>query len=193
MAILMMRNQREFVVAVLCLSLAIGCKAGYADPPAGLQSDDLLGTWEVGYGNDAVDKLILRGDGTFKQLFIQPAQDYVFQTEGNTWWIEQIPSGEVRVHLSGARYYSAGIRIAEHGGMGDPCPADLPACGWDKLPRYFLDPFVGAPVEMVDKLVLSVRLDTAGDLLMHHMWIDRDRGFALIGGESEIFRRANIP
>jgi hypothetical protein len=44
---------------------------------------------------------------------------------------------------------------------------------------------------MLDELVLEVRQTSRGELLLHHLWLTGDRGFALIGGQSELYQRVN--
>jgi hypothetical protein len=80
-------------------------EAPYSPPPESLHESDLVGTWETYYWGDSVDTLILRDDGTFKQIFRDPAEDrYRYETPWNEWWLEQLPDGAVRLHLAGARY-----------------------------------------------------------------------------------------
>lgn len=97
---------------------------GSEPPPATFRKTDLVGTWEGHYGGYAgygqgLDRLILRADGTFKQIYEIEKQGYVYETPWNEWWMERFPDGRVRVHLEGARYYVAGIERAERDGL-DP-------------------------------------------------------------------------
>ena len=97
----------------------------------------------------------------------------------------------VRIHLYGARYYLAGIELAETNGrreLKNPCLTRTD-CSWGLEPREFYDPFIDELVQMVDELILDVRVDGSGNLVLHHMWTSSDRGFALIGGNEEIFFR----
>ena len=89
----------------------------------------------------------------------------------------------------GARYYLEGIYRAERDGMGDPCPDELPDCVWDKSPFYFYDPIARETVYMIGELVLNIRSDSSGEIIMQHMWTSSDRGFPLIGAQSEIFKK----
>lgn len=160
-------------------------EAPYSPPPETLRESDLVGTWRTYYWGDSVDTLILRDDGTFKQLFYDPAEDrYYYETPWNRWWLEQLPDGAVRLHLEGARYYTGGIEAAERDGLesfGEPDPS----------PMSFFDPFAEELVVMVGELVLHVRMDSSGELLLHHLWTHHEGGFVISGCERDQFRRAD--
>jgi len=170
-----------FLVFIVMLML-MACGVSYSNPLEAFHDLDLVGTWEAHYWKDVVDQLIIREDGLFKQIY-RDGTGYVYETPWNEWWVEHFPDGRVRLHLKGARYYREGISIAEEDGM-------LPGSNW---PRFFYDPFADESIDMVRKLILNVQTDSSGELILHHMWISSDRGFALIGGEMEVFRRIKTP
>jgi hypothetical protein len=181
------------LVSPACLHYAI---TDSKNPPETFQESDLVGTWRASYStSDGVDTLILRADGTFKQTYASRSEDYVFETPWNEWWVEYFPDGRVRVRLEGARYYYAGIEIAEEEGIGPPIPPDQPDSKTsDKAPPPFpfYDPFARYTddwtvylVEMVGELVLNVRLLPSEELALANMWYSSDIGF----GDSQLFRR----
>ncbi len=176
-----------------CLSSVSRCvEAPYSSPPPTFEDTHLVGTWETRYGERGVDRLIFRADGTFKQVYRDYiAEDYVYETPWREWWVEHLQGGGVRAHLQGARYYLSGIGMAELGGMHYPCPEDQPNCrgGLEPPPFRFYDPIADESVYMVGEVVLNVRIDSSGVLLLHHMWTGRDRGFVIFGCEAEQFRR----
>jgi hypothetical protein len=189
------------VLSALVLTMTAarcGVQSGrpFSNPPATFQEFDLVGIWETDYWGTGVDRLIIKADGTFKQIYQdRKVEDYAYKTPWNEWWVERLPDGRVWVHLQGARYYLAGIRIAEREGLHDPGPEDQPDF-WGEAgppPRSFYDPFGKEFLEMVGKLVINVRSDSSGKTLLHHMWTSSDRGFAIIGGEAEVFRRVEEP
>jgi hypothetical protein len=174
-------------------------EAPYSPPPPTFHDSDLVGTWETRYAGWPVgdlDRLTLREDGTFRQVYENYIlKDYIYETQWEEWWVEHLPDGEVRVHLEGARYYASGITIAELDGLGLPCPTSQPGCtGEPRLPPHsFYDPFAREYLYMEGELVLNVRVDSAGELLLHHMWWHSDRGFASAGCEAVHFRRLQAP
>jgi hypothetical protein len=178
---------------------AICLEAPYSPPPSTFQDSDLVGTWETrytGWPAGDIDRLTFREDGTFRQVYQNfRLKDYVYETQWSEWWLERFPDGRVRVHLQGARYYASGITIAELEGLGMPCPTSQPGCtGEPRLPPYpFFDPFAREYLHMERELVLNVRVDSAGELLLHHMWFHSDRGFAVAGCEADHFRRVETP
>jgi len=176
-------------------SLAICLQAPYSSPPADLTAADLAGTWQVHYGERGVDTLVIESDGTFRQLYEDfLVEDYVFETGSSTWRLEPDGRGGVRIRLALARYYLRGIATAEGRKTRVPSAQEdvrsTPAVPIE-FPLY--DPIAREAVQDVDELVLSVRADSAGDFLLHHMWTNPDRGFLIFGCEEEHFRRVDAP
>lgn len=178
-------DKRLSVLLVFLVTLMLmACGVSYSNPPEAFHDLDLVGTWEAHYEKGDVDQLIIRADGSFKQTYQDgTVEDYVYETTWNEWWLERFDDGRVLLHLEGARYYLAGISVAEEDGM-------LPGSNW---PSFFYDPFADESIDMVRKLILNVQTDSSGELILHHMWTGSDRGFALIGGEKEVFRRVETP
>ena len=174
-------------------------EAPYSSPPPTFEDSDLIGTWETRYAGwpaGDLDRLSLREDGTFQQTYEDyQLKGYLYETEWEEWWVERFPDGRVRLHLPEARYYAAGMTIAELDGLGLPCPASLPGCtGEPTLPPHsFYDPFAREYLYMEGELVLNVRVDSAGELLLHHMWWHSDRGFASADCQGEQFRAVETP
>lgn len=174
---------------------SICLEAPYSLPPSSLQESDLVGIWEARY-REGVDTLTIRDDDTFKQVYRDRYEpDYLYETPWNEWWLERFGDGRVRVHLQGARYYPRGIQTAELDGLKAPCPTSLPGCIGQpsSLPYRFVDPFTRDGVDMVQELVLNVRIDSAGELLLHHMFYHGDEGFVISGCGSYHFRRVEAP
>ena len=139
-----------------------------------------MGTWEAHYGN-SVDRLILSADGTFKQVYTSGyVEGYVYETGWNSWGVQRLGDGRVRVSLQGARFYPDGIAVAEEG-------------GWGHGAGSFYDPITIRRVDMDGKLVLNVRVDPDGELILYHMWSTGDQGFAMTGCEMDFFRRVEMP
>jgi hypothetical protein len=166
-------------------------QAPYLPPPTTFEDEDLVGTWRARY-DGRVDTLILRADGTFKQIYEdRHEEDYVYETPWNEWTVDRYADGRARIHLQGGRYYPAGITMAEWDGM----QPDVPGM-WGKSgppPYSFYDAFADETVTMVEELVVNVRVDRNGELLLHHMFIEVDDAFAVIGCERNMFRRVETP
>jgi hypothetical protein len=181
-----MRPTSSVIITTYCfvvLSISVGClcsralfsprcvlEAPYDNPPENLEESDLVGTWEARYMEWGVDRLVLRSDGTFKQVFRKTyCHDCISETEWNEWRVERFPDGRVRLHLEGARYY----------------PQPTVAGYWDPVADELVQPML--------ELVVNVRVDSAGNLLLLHMWPEADHGFAILGCEGDQFNRVDTP
>jgi hypothetical protein len=193
----MKRTQILATILLICGSLVlVQCGTKFAAPPASLQQSDLAGTWEADYLGPGVDTLIIREDGTFKQIYHSTkAEDYTYETSWNEWSLEPFRDGRVWLHLPGARYYIDGIGFAEQEGLHAPCPDYWPDCRMGAEPPAFgfYDPYGKEFVEMVGELILNVRSRSSGAIVLQHMWATSDQGFTLIGGGQEFFRRVKVP
>jgi hypothetical protein len=187
-----MKKEVFFIMGILILfsTGTAACAAAYKNPPKSLQKSDLVGVWQTKYGKNEVDTITIGGDGSYQQKYINEDWNYIYETGWRSWRLENRPDGSIYVHFSGGRYYLEGIRRGELDGRGDFCPPDCNS-GFDPFPFY--DPYANVDIEMVNELVLSVRADTRGNIVFHHMWTSSDEGFPIIGGGTEIFRRVDIP
>jgi hypothetical protein len=175
--------------AILAVVLVTSCTMSGAPPSTDLKEVDLVGTWVARYSPSRIDRLEIRGDGTFKQTYQDRSSDndYVYETPWNHWSLEYLPDGRVRIHLQGARYYLAGNSVGELEGLTAPTRYDA---GGEN--RWFYDPFGEELTHMAKELALNIR-SVRGELILHHMWTSSDRGFALFGGEGETFRKLTNP
>lgn len=158
------------LLLLMLLLLPVTCQAPYSNPPATFQDSDLVGTWEAHYWEGDVDRLVIKPDGSFKQIYRKG--DYVYETPWNKWWVERLPDGRARLHLDGARYYLIWVERGDY---------------------LFHDPIGNESIKMIGELVLEIRRLSSGEIILHHMWDSSDRGFAIIGGEAEMFRRVEGP
>jgi len=164
----------------------------YKDPPKDWNRSNLKGTWATTYGgssnliNGTLDTIIIRDDGTFKQIYKERRTNYAFETPWNQWWLEILPNGITRIHLMGGRYYVAGTRIGELDGKSQ--------WGDGSSPEEFYDPYANENVEMVNQLILDVRMNASGDFILYQMWMTSDQGFPLFGDEYMLHRKtSDIP
>ncbi len=197
-------KQLSIILLISILLAVVACyacraphlEAPYSNPPMNFQDSDLVGTWEAHYMEWGIDKLILRADGTFRQIYHDYIEeDYVYETPWNEWSIEQFSDGRAWIHLQGARFYHEGIKVAERDGMHPLGPEDQPDY-WGESgppPFSFYDPVAEESLHMVGELVLNIRSDSSGQLVLLHMFTDSDGGFAIIGGGAQEFRRVETP
>jgi hypothetical protein len=183
-----------FIFSIMLGAFLASCSQQSKNPPQTISANDLTGTWVAHYGSGITGTIYLKDNGTFKQIYQDIGHDYHhdyhFETTWNSWELVLLPN-VVRIRLQGARYYLEGEEVAENNGIGDPaCHSDIPAdcAGWLQ-PWEFYDPYTEDLVQMVNILLLDVRVDESGNLILHHLWTSSDRGFAIIGGDEEIFYR----
>lgn len=189
-----MRSQSRMLLAAGALGIILAtasCTGEGLAPSRDVTEADLEGIWIADYGAGTSDKIELAANGLFQQEFLDVRHDYRFATGWRGWRLERYEDGYLQVHLKGARYFLEGIERAEADGRIDPTdPCLTPTdCDWGLRPFAFYDPFRQELMHMVGELVLIVRTDSGGNLMLHHVWTSGDRGFALIGGEQEVFRR----
>jgi hypothetical protein len=177
-------------------SMVLCFQSPYASPRVTLDEYDLVGTWETTYPDGMVDRLILRADGTFKQVYYDPSQPEDLQeTPLESWWLERLPDGGVRVHLHGARYYPQSFVVPDLGSSLESCPENDGACRqrYGQWPYAFYDPIAVETVPMQGALVLDVRVDLFGTLLLHHMRTGPKQLVGLWECEAEHFRQVERP
>lgn len=71
--------------------------------PATFSESDLVGTWGAEYGNMNTDTLILRGDGTYRQVYDDPVASFHYESNWLKWRVEHRASGYLRLHMAGMR------------------------------------------------------------------------------------------
>lgn len=176
-----------WLLFVLCITSCARAES-YKNPPQDLQISDLVGTWEAHYGSNRVDRLVIREDGLYKQIYEDPLEDYYFETDWKNIQLEFLSNDNIYIHFEKARYFNEGVRLGELDGLGEPCPSELPGCYSESHPREFYDPYTNDFVTMRNQLILTIRLDDT-KFVFHHLWTTQDRGFAIFGGQTEVFRK----
>ncbi len=169
------------ITSILACNLSWLLERPFKNPPSTLQEADLAGTWQAHYGFQTDDRFILRADGTFKQEYKNGEKNYVYETPWNQWSMERFSDGRIRLHLQGARYYAQGIEMGEEKGMANSV---------DNMPRGFYDPVSDEPIDMPHKVVLNVRSESSGNLILVHMLLSPEVGGIEPG---EIFHRVEAP
>jgi hypothetical protein len=72
-------------------------------PPETFQESDLVGTWVARYGHSATDTLIIKADGTYKQIYTNSITGYHFESDWLKWWIEYTESGIPHLYMQEMR------------------------------------------------------------------------------------------
>jgi hypothetical protein len=193
---------RTLMILIGLLILCLGCgqiflviekglelvsEAPFDNPPNSFKVDQLVGSWMTKYSNSRTETLIIQPGGKFTQIYEEGGN--IIQTNQNYWWIEPLDDGRIYLHLEGARYYADGAFDTKINHA--PCPTGdiyceematkFPIEGYDWIGKDWVD--------MANQLILNIRMDSSGDILLLHLWKSSDRGFPIIGGEAEIFRK----
>lgn len=116
--------------------------------PATFKESDLIGRWLAKYGGDDTDSLMVKEDGTYKQIYNDPLSGYHYESEWQTWSIEHRASGFLRLHMKGMRRCD---------GTGEFCKREGGGLGGSYPIRYYaIDYCEGEGVEMPDEIILVV-------------------------------------
>lgn len=95
-----------------------GCKP----PPHDFKEADLFGTWWAGFVSPPRrdDTLIIREDGTYKQIIHLEAYEVNYESDWLPWWIEYFDDGIPYLHLEGLRLcaHAPDLRGCDQSGGG---------------------------------------------------------------------------
>ena len=91
------------VIVITFVLNACNAKPKCTPPANGFSETEIVGTW-VAMRLDDSDTLIIREDGTYKQIthLNDPTVDY--ESDWQKWWIEYHASGILYLHLEGMRF-----------------------------------------------------------------------------------------
>jgi hypothetical protein len=128
-------------------------------PPETFSEEDLVGTWKASYSGGDEDILIIRGDGTYKQIY-ESFGSIIVETDWQQWWLEWPESGYIRLHLEGMRRCELFHSICrrEEGGL-------------DPQEYTTIDMCEGGAVEMPNGVILIVtgaNYDTPRGIILRH-------------------------
>ena len=73
-------------------------------PPEGFTEKDLVGTWVAVNGwSKRNDTLIIREDGTYKQISYVESESFDYESDWQRWWLEYGNNGLPYLHMEGMR------------------------------------------------------------------------------------------
>ncbi len=106
---------------------------------------DLIGTWKAGW-SERNDTLILREDGTYKQIIYVASPPFDYESEWLTWNVELSNHNIPYVHLKGMRLcvYWEGIDCSQIGGAESEW-LDFCDGKWTKMPGEGILIVMGTP------------------------------------------------
>lgn len=199
-----MSHRRRLLYALLLVTLVVilvalaGCwpEAPYRMPSAGLSESDLAGTWRETYATGVSDTLILRADGSFKQIYREDRVGYVYETEWERFRLQRFSDGRVWLHLPTARYFVRGVRSLLRDDFGRPCASDDLECYRQRtpIPGSYLDPVGNVSVPVDGELVLLVLSTSYGESVLAQLTEGSDHGFViLVWGRAIRFARVGPP
>jgi hypothetical protein len=150
----------------------LGCSSGFRNPPSNFKEANLIGTWQATYGAERIDTLIIKADGTYKQIYHEP-DGYTYESPWYNWHVERSRNGGIYVKLERMRYYPLGRELGESGGR---YPTSEPEVG--DQPILFYDPDEDRIVRMLDEVILGVS-SVGGNwaprgIVLTHMTMDPD-------------------
>ena len=125
-------NKIAAVFNILLLLIAPACLSVVQETPTpevwhcpplskAFQESHLIGTWQTEYSPSYIDTLILKEDGTYKQIFARHTDGYRYESAWNQWWLEYRASGGLYLHLDKMRRCDQWDELCykEGGGGGD--------------------------------------------------------------------------
>jgi hypothetical protein len=127
--------------------------------PATFKENDLIGTWRASYALEDQDTLIIKEDGTYKQIY-ESQGDILVETEWLKWWLEKRESGYMRLHLENMRRCDDLRSICNREGGG-----------LDSKEYTAIDMCEGSVIEMPHEVVLIVtgaNYETPRGIILRH-------------------------
>lgn len=98
-----------FLVSMALIAFTIGCSPtneediGCRQPPQEFTESDLAGTWVKKHLDLRSDTLIIKADGTYKQIIHLEAYSVDYESDWLPWWIEYFDDGIPYLHMEGLR------------------------------------------------------------------------------------------
>lgn len=123
-----MRKQL-FFIGIIVIAILSSCSTlkderdGCKPPPQDFTEADLVGTWWAGYKSSPKvdDTLIIREDGTYKQMIYLEGYSVNYESDWLPWYIEYSDDDIPYLHLEGLRLcaHAPDLRSCDQIGGGD--------------------------------------------------------------------------
>ncbi len=167
--------------------LDLANEAPFSDPPFPFDNDDLVGKWVINYTKARTEELSVYRDGKYQQIYRDNV--VVLESPSNDWKIQHLPDGRMYLHLIGAKYYFFGASATSDGYA--LCLEVDPTCEEiDNIVPIEAYDWIGKEwVDVSGQIVLNVRMNSNGEIILLHLWKNSDRGFPIFGGEAEFFKK----
>jgi hypothetical protein len=117
-----------FLTGIAIIVMLSGCnafeeeRAGCKPPQQDFAEADLVGTWWAGYASSPKvdDTLIIREDGTYKQMIYLEGYSVNYESDWLPWRIEYFDDGIPYLHLDGMRLcaHAPDLRSCDQAGGG---------------------------------------------------------------------------
>ena len=139
------------------------------------------------YSTSRNEELYIFNNGTYKQIYKD--KGIAIESPLNNWWLEELSDGGIYLHLEGAKYYFYGPSRTDK--YKTICPAGDSTCEqvMNQISNEAYDWIGNNWIDVSDQLILNVRMESNGNVILMHLWDSGDQGFPIIGGESEIYRK----
>jgi len=137
--------------------------------PSDFKDSDLFGTWIAKYGDGDTDTLILKDDGTYKQIYHHPDTRYSFESDWQEWWVEHRDSGLLRLHLKDMHRCD---------GIGELCERQGGGLGGETtdIDYYAIDYCENESVKMPDEIILVVTgVEAKYTNVLRNIWLRQMR------------------
>jgi hypothetical protein len=66
---------------------------------ANIDDLDISGTWRAEYNAYATETLFINQNGLYSQHYSESASGYQYESEPNSWYLEEVPGGGIYVHF----------------------------------------------------------------------------------------------
>ncbi len=161
---------KTFLTLCLLSMLLFSCQnyGNQNNSPSNFKVNDLVGRWKAVYGNNRVDNLIIKENGTYKQIYSEP-NGYNYEGSWNKWYIEYGNKNKIYLHLENMVFFPLGREWSQNGSQN--LFSDI---------QPFYNPDEDTSVKMINEIILRIHWVEGRwaprNLILVHMVTDPDMG-----------------